>query len=93
MSKAQGTRAEHRTIHWLEARGYDCTRSGGSLGAWDVIALGPDDTLAIQVKYGLRCWVSPAERERLQSKRYGRATKQIWRWRRYARAPEIEVLP
>jgi hypothetical protein len=32
VSKAKGTRNEHRSIALLEASGYRCTRSAGSLG-------------------------------------------------------------
>jgi Holliday junction resolvase len=40
-AKRKGTRNEHRTIRLLEAAGYSCTRSGGSLGVFDVVALAP----------------------------------------------------
>jgi hypothetical protein len=34
----------------LEAEGYCCTKGGGSLGVFDIIALGPSDVLIVQVK-------------------------------------------
>jgi Holliday junction resolvase len=40
MSKRKGTRNEHRSIALLEASGYHCTRSAGSLGDWDIVAIG-----------------------------------------------------
>ena len=52
MSKAKGSRAERRAIRILEAAGYTCTKAGGSLGVFDVIAIGPRDIRAIQVKAG-----------------------------------------
>ena len=49
--KRKGTRREHASIKWLEAQGYQCTRSGGSLGMWDIVAAHPDlPTLWVQVK-------------------------------------------
>jgi hypothetical protein len=36
----------------LEQAGYVCTKAGGSLDVFDVIAIGPDDVRAIQVKSG-----------------------------------------
>ena len=50
----RGVRAELRAIKDLEALGYLCTRSGGSLGLFDVVALGPDGAIFIQVKSGIR---------------------------------------
>ena len=41
--KAKGSRAERRAIRILEAAGYLCTKAGGSLGLFDVIAIGPCD--------------------------------------------------
>ncbi len=34
----------------LEAAGYLCTRAAASLGAWDVIGIGPTDIVLLQVK-------------------------------------------
>jgi hypothetical protein len=34
----------------LEAAGYQCTKSGASLGAWDVIGIGRTDFVLCQVK-------------------------------------------
>jgi len=38
-TKRKGSRNEHRTMALLEAAGYSCTRSGGSLGVFDVVAI------------------------------------------------------
>ena len=93
MSKAKGSRAEHRTIRVLEAAGYTCTRAGGSLGLWDVIAIGPGDVRCVQVKAGKAPYCAPAEREALAlfAPPPG-CRKELWKWRDYARTPEIEVL-
>ena len=49
-AKRKGKRNEYRTVRWLEAQGYVCTLSGGSLGLWDIVGLGPTDAVACQVK-------------------------------------------
>ena len=51
-AKAKDTRAERRAIRILEAAGYCCTKAGGSLGLFDVIAIGAQDVRCIQVKAG-----------------------------------------
>jgi hypothetical protein len=40
MSKAKGSRAELRTIRTVNPPGDICIKAGGSLGVFDVIALG-----------------------------------------------------
>ena len=39
-AKAKGARAERRAITLLEALGYCCTKAGGSLGVFDIVAIG-----------------------------------------------------
>jgi Holliday junction resolvase len=93
MSKAKGTRAEHRTMRVLEAAGYACTRAAASLGLFDVIAVGPGDVRLVQCKAGKHPWLSPAEREALVLFAVPpNVRKELWKWRDYAREPEIEVL-
>lgn len=43
----------------LEALGYQCLRTAGSHGMWDVVAIGRDDIRLIQVK--LNCKPTPDE--------------------------------
>jgi hypothetical protein len=62
-TKGKGTRNEHRSILLLEAAGYRCTRSGASLGAWDIIGIGSTDVVLVQVK--TRDWPGVAEMETL----------------------------
>ena len=52
MSKAKGSRAERKAIKLLEAEGYVCMKAGGSLGVFDVIALGPNAVRCLQVTAG-----------------------------------------
>lgn len=52
--KSKGSRNERRAVKYYEALGYRCTKSGGSLGTFDIIALGTHDTYLIQVKSNKR---------------------------------------
>lgn len=92
MSKAKGSRAERKCIRILESAGYVCTKAGGSLGVFDVIALGPADVRAIQVKSG-GARLSGLEREAIQSMTLaGFISREYWRFPDYARKPLIEIL-
>src|SRR5262245_10282149 len=91
-TKRKGSRAEHRCIRLLEAAGYLCTRAGASLGVFDVIALGPYDVRAIQVKAGTK-YCSAIEREQLQQVRVPtNVSKEVWRFPDRCKAPLIERL-
>lgn len=93
MSKQKGSRAERKAIRILEAAGYCCTKAGGSLGVFDVIALGPKDVRCVQVKAGQRPWLSPAEREAIELVCVpANVSKELWKFHDYARQPVIEVL-
>jgi Holliday junction resolvase len=92
MSKRKGSRAELRCIRILEAAGYCCTKAGGSLGVFDVIALGPVNVRAIQVKAGT-ARLSGLEREAIgQVTVPANCSKEYWRFPDYCREPLIEVL-
>ncbi len=91
-AKRKGTRAEHKAIKAHEAAGYVCTRAGGSLGAFDVIALGPDDVKAIQVKSGQQR-LSRTEREQITTLQLcSLVSRECWVYRDRARSPRIERL-
>ena len=62
--KRKGSRRERQVIATLEAQGYKCRKSGGSLGVWDVIGFGPEDQVLCQVKSNR--FPSPAEVEGLE---------------------------
>ena len=49
-TKAKGSRRERQTMAYYTKLGYACTKSGASLGAWDILAIGPHDAYLIQVK-------------------------------------------
>jgi len=91
--KRKGSAAELKAIRILEAAGYRCTKAGGSLGLFDVIALGRTDVRCLQIKCGKHPWLSPAEREQITELEVAACvTKELWKFRDYARVPEIEYL-
>jgi len=93
MSKRKGTYYEHRARRILEAAGYVCTRAGGSLGVFDLIAIGPHDVRCVQVKGGNRNYLSAVEREAIALLVVpGNVSKEAWRFPKHARAPLIEQL-
>jgi Holliday junction resolvase len=84
-AKAKGARAERRCVKDLEAQGYWCTRAGGSLGVFDVIAYNPFIGVVrlIQVKSGTGK-LRPAERRALEDlgARADNILVQYWHWNR-----------
>ena len=49
-TKDKGARAEREAKHLLESEGYFCTKSGGSLGVYDLVAINKKSIRLIQVK-------------------------------------------
>jgi Holliday junction resolvase len=94
-AKAKGAKAERRAIEMLEALDYYCVKAGGSLGLFDVIAIGAGDLRCIQVKSG-STYASGVEREQLQAFARRRwppgLTVEIWRFPDRCKAPLIERL-
>jgi len=75
----------------LEAAGYHCTRSAASLGAFDIIGIGPSDMVLVQVK--TRDWPGSVEMECLEAFPVPQnARKIIHRWRHRARIPDVKVI-
>jgi Holliday junction resolvase len=92
MSKAKGSRAERRTIKLLEAEGFICTKAGGSLGVFDVIALGANAIRCVQVKAG-SARLSRDERAAIKAvKLPAFCSREYWRFPNYCREPLIEQL-
>lgn len=88
-AKAKGARRERKARRILEAAGYYVVKSGGSLGMFDLVALGPKDVRLIQVKSNRR--PGPVEQEALEQfpcPSYAR--KEIWVFYDYGRTPAIE---
>ena len=91
-AKAKGARAERRARKLLEATGYYCIKAGGSLGLFDLVAIGSADCRFIQVKSGTK-YASAVEREQIQLMKLPFwATKEIWRYPDRCREPLIEFL-
>lgn len=90
--KRKGARAERRAIAMLEAAGYVCTKAGGSLGAFDVIAISAQTIRCVQVKSGGQ-YCSAVEREHLHLVAVpANVSKEIWRFPDRCRHPLIERL-
>jgi len=87
-TKAKSSRAERRAMKILEAAGYVCTKAGGSLGLFDVVAIGPANVRLLQVKS-----VSGIEREQITGVHVpANCSKEAWRFPDRCREPLIEVL-
>jgi len=90
-AKAKGNRNEHRSIALLEAAGYRCTRSAGSLGEWDIIGIGSTDVVLCQVK--TRDWPGAAEMEALKLfPAPANCRKLVHRWRDHQRLPDVREI-
>lgn len=93
MSKRKGKYYEKRAQAILEQAGYLVTCAGGSLGVFDLIALGPSDVRCIQVKGGTGNYLSGVEREQITAVDVPQnVTKECWRFPKFVRAPLIERL-
>lgn len=90
-AKAKGTRNEHRSIRLLEAAGYACTRAAASLGAWDIIGIGRNDAVLLQVK--TNAWPGSVEMETLRAFICPpNCKKLVHRWRDRQRLPDVREL-
>jgi len=89
--KRKGTRNEHRTMRVLEAAGYACTRAAASLGAWDIIAVGSQDIVLVQVK--TNAWPGSVEMETLRNFPVPpNCRKILHRWRDRQRLPDVKEI-
>lgn len=87
-TSAKGSRNERRSIAILENAGYRCSRSAASLGAWDIIGIGPSDVVLCQVK--TRDWPGTDEMEKLKAFPVPvNCRKLVHRWRDHQRKPDI----
>lgn len=91
-TKAKGSRSERRAVLRLEAEGYVCTKAGGSLGLFDVVAIGPTDVRLLQVKAGT-ARLSRSERAAIVALTVpANVRKEYWRFPNRCREPLIEAL-
>jgi hypothetical protein len=90
-AKRKGNRNEYRSIRLLEAAGYQCTRSGASLGVFDVIAIGSKDVVLLQVKSNR--WPDEAEMEAIRLfPTPTNCRKLVHRWDDRERSPRVREL-
>jgi hypothetical protein len=90
-AKRKGARGELKAKRRLEAQGYAVIKAGGSLGCFDLVALGPQDVRCVQVK--CNGYASKAERAAmLEAPLPPNASREIWRWLDHAREPLVERL-
>lgn len=74
---------------YLEANGFHCTRSGSSLGCWDIIGVGRDGVVLVQVKTNR--WPGTVEMAALRAFAVpGGVLKVIHRWNDRARGPVVK---
>jgi hypothetical protein len=91
-SKAKGSRNERRSMALLESLGYSCTKSGASLGAFDVIGVSAVDVVLLQVK--TRDWPGSVEMETIRNfPSPPNCRKLIHRWRDRVRLPDVKNVP
>ena len=77
-TKRKGADFEREIVHELEGQGYLCTRSGGSLGLWDIIAINNNSVVCIQAKRNR--WPAPDEMVQLRAFKRPRGVRcQVWR--------------
>ena len=73
----KGRRVEYEIVHLLESVGYTCTRSAGSHGFWDVIAINPCSMRLIQAK--VNCKPTKGEMESMMLEQVpNNCSKEIW---------------
>ena len=88
---SKGRRNEHRSRRLLEAAGYTVTRAAGSLGVWDLVAIGSTDIALCQVKSN--AWPGAAEMEALKAfPAPPNARKLVHRWRDRQQTPDVREL-
>jgi hypothetical protein len=78
-------------MNLLEADGYHTTRAAGSLGTWDVIGIGDEDVILLQVKTNR--WPRAVEMQMLrQFPTPPNVRKLVHCWRRGRAEPDIREL-
>ena len=95
MSHRKGKHWEYRAVEMLEEDGYLCTVAGGSLGVFDIIAIGGADVRCVQVKGGKTPRCSPKERQAILDVPVppgGIVTKELWFFcSKRVRVPGVKV--
>jgi hypothetical protein len=79
VSSRRGKHWEHKAVHELERQDHCCTVAGGSLGVFDIIAIGAKSVRCIQVKGGARPALKKGEREAIVAVKVPpKVTKEVW---------------
>lgn len=87
--KKKGSKNERKSIKLLETAGYTCTKAGGSLGVFDIIGIGSQDIVLLQVKSNQ--FPGTAEMEAIRGfTAPSNCRKLVHRWRDYARMPDVK---
>lgn len=87
--KAKGNRRERQTRALLEDAGYSVTKAGASLGVFDLIAIGADNIILVQVKSNR--W--PGSEELAEIRAFvcpvAVCIKRVYRWRDGCTEPDV----
>lgn len=88
-TKAKGSRNERRSMVLLEAGGFHCTKSGASLGCFDVVGISASGVVLVQVKSNR--WPDHMEMEAMRDfPAPSNATKLVHRWNDRQRSPLVK---
>src|SRR3990167_8491128 len=88
----KGRAYEYKTMKKLESEGFYTIRSSGSHGLFDIVGIRNDGIRFIQVKSGLKNYLSPREKQEIVNLMLpDNCQKEIWRWLP-RREPKIEIL-
>jgi hypothetical protein len=88
-TKKKGSKNERRSMKIYEALGYSCTKSGASLGIFDLVCIGPTDFVLVQTKSNQ--WPGTLEMEQIKLfKCPPNCRKIIHRWKDYQRLPDMK---
>ena len=89
--RAKGRQNEYRSRAILEQAGYYVIRAAGSYGFWDLIGIGTQDIILVQVK--TRDWPGSDQIEYLTNFPVpSNCQKLIHRWQNRGRVPEVMKL-
>lgn len=89
--KAKGARNERRSMALLQAAGYAVTKSGGSLGCWDLVGISKSGFCVCQTKTG--AWPGTVEMETLRNFQVPPNCQRIvHRWMPRKRLPDLMEL-
>ncbi len=89
--KAKGSRNERRSRKILESQGYEVLKAGASLGVFDLVGIGAEDIVLVQVK--TNSWPSRKEVVRMEVTQCPpNCRKVIHRWRDRVELPDIKLV-